>query len=38
MSKEYAPDRFAFLVWGLSMAAIVAWIVASFWLVILVHP
>ena len=39
MSKGFLPaDRFALSVFGLSMAAIIAWIVASFWLVITVHP
>ncbi len=38
MSKEYAPDKFAGIVFGISMAGIVAWIVASFYFVIGVHP
>lgn len=38
MSKEYAPDKFAGIVFRISMAAIVAWILASFYFVIGVHP
>lgn len=37
-AKNYLPQDFAWYVFGLSMAGIVAWIVASFWFVITVHP
>jgi hypothetical protein len=36
--KQYPAPELAFRVWGLSMLAIVAWIVAAFTLVILKHP
>ena len=38
MSKEYAPDKFAGIVFRISIAGIVAWIVASFFFVIRMHP
>jgi len=37
-AKDYTPQDFAWRVFGISMLAIVAWIIASFWLVITVHP
>ena len=37
-SKDYLPQDFAWGVFGWSMALLVAWIVASFWFVITVHP
>jgi hypothetical protein len=38
MSKEYAPDKFASIVFAISIAGIVAWILASFFFVIERHP
>jgi len=37
-AKDYLPQDFAWAVFGLSMAGIVAWIIASFFFVITAHP
>ena len=37
-AKDYLPQDFAWRVFGLSMAGIVAWIIASFFFVITRHP
>ena len=37
-AKDYLPQDVARAVFGLSMAGIVAWIIASFYFVITAHP